>query len=751
MFIRKNMAKERIAKRLEFIWQDKKKNKLIANFQQLEPRGTSLESWFLGPKAENQTLFQELVNQAVGSHCDYRRDYFPADPISITKELKQGENYEATVNGPYGLKTQYSALLEELKSTPPFHSYRWQGHMNGDLTIPGMLGFFAGMLYNPNNVASEASPSSTLMEMEVGEQLCKMLGYHIPESIDSEEPRAWGHVTCDGSVANLEAMWAARNLKYYPISLAEALKNDPFFQDAKDTTVTMLNGDTKRLIDLDTWSLLNLKGDDVLQIPEQIKKRLGKGSEMTEENARIDALFNDVMDKYNLQRLGMLEFYRRFLPHTPAPVILGPVSMHYSWPKASAVLGIGAENIKGIFVDLDCRMRMDYLRKTLDECLDQKRPVVMTVSVIGSTEESAVDPLAEVLSLREEYRSKGLEFMIHADAAWGGYYASILREPQQSVLEYRDSTPVLKMSRYVTEQYEALQHTDSITIDPHKAGFLPYPSGALCYRNSALRNLVSFTAPVVYHGGVDPTVGVYGIEGSKAGAAAVGIYLSHNVIGMDRSGYGQILGKAIFNSKRFYAALITLAKEDDPFFVVPIQRLPSQRNSGDVEEQLKYIREHLGAEKTNEEILNNSEAMTLLSQLGSDHNIVTYMFSLKPESGQDTVALSLVNQLNQEIFRRLSVASRDEKHPERYNTSNVPMIVTASQFQPEAYGEEFMSSVIKRMKVDRIGTVDFLISTTTTPFLTDTLNQVGTPVLMEVMDVLRKTVLDSIKFVKEKM
>ena len=39
-----------------------------------------------------------------------------------------------------------------------------------------------------------------------------------------------------------------------------------------------------------------------------------------------------------------------------------------------------------------------------------------------------------------------------------------------------------------------------------------------------MRNLVSLKAPVVYHGGVDPTVGVYGVEGSKPGAAAAAIY-----------------------------------------------------------------------------------------------------------------------------------------------------------------------------------------------------------------------------------
>ncbi|MBY0129162.1 decarboxylase [Bacillus cereus] len=747
MFIRKNMAKERIAKRLEVKWKDKKRRKTLDNQESLEPRGTSLESWFMGPKAENQTLFQELVNLAVGSHCDYRREYFPSDPSSITKEIKQSLNYQVSVRE---FKTQFSALLNELNNTPPFHSYRWHGHMNGDLTIPSMLGYFAGMLYNPNNVASEASPASTLMEMEVGEQLCRMLGYYIPESIDSSESRAWGHITCDGSVANLESMWAARNLKYYPISLAEALKNEPEFQAAKDTLVSLLDGKTKRLVDLDVWSLLNLKLDEILEIPERIKKYLREDNKKTEENTRIDSLFNNVMNKYTLQKLGMLEFHRRFLVDVSSPVILGPVSMHYSWPKSAAVLGIGAENIKGIYVDLDCRMEMDHLRAELEGCLVQKRPVIMVVSVIGSTEESAVDPLVEILALREEYRSKGLEFLIHADAAWGGYYNSLLEESKAPILEYRDSTPALQMSQYVTNQYKALRYTDSITIDPHKSGFVPYPAGALCYRNSALRNLISFTAPVVYHGGIDPTVGVYGIEGSKPGAAAVGIYLSHNVIGTDRYGYGQLLGKAIFNSKRFYAALLTMAEEDDPFFVVPIQRLPAQKYGGNVDEQIDFIRKYLGPQKTNEEITSNQDAMDLLYELGSDHNIITYIFSLKPELGQSSVSLDDVNKLNQEIFLRLSVASKNEEYPERDNIFKVPMIVTASQFQPEAYGEEFMNALTQRMQVDKIGTVDFLISTTTTPFLTDTFDSNGSLVLLKVIQALRETVLSSIKYIKGK-
>lgn len=78
-----------------------------------------------------------------------------------------------------------------------------------DTSIPALLGYFASMLYNQNNVTLEASPLTTVAEIEVGQQLCKMFGYVIePESKDRPgEPVGWGHITCDGSVANLESVW----------------------------------------------------------------------------------------------------------------------------------------------------------------------------------------------------------------------------------------------------------------------------------------------------------------------------------------------------------------------------------------------------------------------------------------------------------------------------------------------------------------------------------------------------------------
>jgi glutamate/tyrosine decarboxylase-like PLP-dependent enzyme len=60
---------------------------------------------------------------------------------------------------------------------------------------------------NPNNVAAEASPLTTEIEMRVGRELCDLIKYNTDPD---KKPTAWGHITCDGSVANLESMWAGK-------------------------------------------------------------------------------------------------------------------------------------------------------------------------------------------------------------------------------------------------------------------------------------------------------------------------------------------------------------------------------------------------------------------------------------------------------------------------------------------------------------------------------------------------------------
>ncbi|MDD4446415.1 MAG: pyridoxal-dependent decarboxylase, partial [Methanothrix sp.] len=399
-------------------------------------------------------------------------------------------------------------------------------------------------------------------------------------------------------------------------------------------------------------------------------------------------------------------------------VLMGPATKHYSWPKNAAVLGIGKNNFLNINVDMDARMDIKHLRTQLDKCLAAKQPVLMVVVVLGSTEESAVDPLARVIALRDEYRKSGLEFAIHVDAAWGGYFASLLRKPHKSTSDAAtDScTPDLMLSDYVTKQYNAISLAESVTIDPHKAGYIPYPAGGLCYRNKSMRNLVAFLAPEVYHGEkVDASMGVFGIEGSKPGASAAGVYLSHRIIRPDQSGYGKILGKALFNSKRFYSGIITLAEPDDPFIVVPVQQIPAERegkSQKEIDKQLEEIKKNI-VEKENKDI--KPKDMKLLKKLGSDQIIITYAFNFKDKGGVLNTDPKKANDFNHKIFEALSLSPDKPDH-------KPSLIITTSQFEPEIYGKEFVRTFMRRLGVDdsNLITMNFLSSTTMCPWLTDT-------------------------------
>lgn len=725
------------------------------------PPTRSLAGWFLGPKAENESVMEAMLLRAFRAHCRYRRDYQPDDPPFVTDAIRRSPQYQHTIAT---LGRHLDRILEELRGSIPISSYRNQSHMYSDISMPAALGYFGAMLYNQNNVAAEASPVTTYLEIEVGNDLCRMLGFTVPPPDDTTAVRPWGHITCDGSVANAESMWAARNLKFYALSLAHAVRNEAILAKAKALEVARCNGARARLLDLDTWDLLNIRVDDVLALPGRFSAQYGIST----------ATLESAMDAYLVQSIGLADFTARFMTgQVGLPQVLAPSTAHYSWRKGAALIGLGKRTVQQIHVDLDCRMDLQHLRESLDEALARHQPVLQVVAVLGTTEEGAVDPLEKIVELRDTYRARGLDFVLHVDGAWGGYFASMLRGTNDNPAEGDPDSgipPELPMSEYVARQFRALPQVDSVTVDPHKSGFAPYPAGALCYRNGAMRSVVSFTAPVVYHGGADPTVGVYGIEGSKPGAAATGVYLSHRIIRPDANGYGELLGNCMWNSNRLYASLVTMAEPDDPFVLVPMQRLPAERAAApahspgkiaSIESQLQFIRRYI-VPASNAEIRENPAALDLLTELGSDLIIVTYAFNFRLPDGTLNRDVKKANALNDAIFAALSVhyeVERDALHPGPVPVPTVPMIVTSSQFTADTYGESFLRAFGDRLglspeSVARSGDdgIHFLISTTQDPWVTDTAPSPQAPdgnLLPVIVDGLRDTVLSCIATIQK--
>lgn len=515
--------------------------------------GFDLASIFLGPKAENAEIFERLLLDAFRDHVFWRRNHHPEDGFLVEESEKYERGYERSTSV---LRQELLGLLSELKAGVPFFSQRYVAHMASDLTMASLLGYFATMLYNPNNVSVEASPVTTRMELEVAAQLARMIGYDPVEQ--------WGHLTSGGTIANYEALWVARNVKYLPVAIHWAAR-----EAGIDPPVELPNGDTEGVASLDLWRLLNIAPPAALDLLDRFRESL-------DEPERVLAL----LDRHSLGGLGYQEFGLRLAAEfgdalAPA-VVLVPSTAHYSWTKICRSLGIGGSSVRFVPVDRQFRMDVDALDDTLRGLSERRQPVIACVSVIGTTEESAVDRFDRIAALRDEaQRDLGIAFHLHADAAYGGYAAAITRNrdgsraPAPPAAEHgAGEWPSLE----VYDALCALERADSVTIDPHKLGYVPYPAGAVSFRDRRGRNLVSVDAPVVFHRGESEwgSIGRYILEGSKPGAAAAGVWMSHQVLPLDAEGYGRLIRATAGAARRLHDRLG--AHDWSPFRIV---RLPA--------------------------------------------------------------------------------------------------------------------------------------------------------------------------------
>ena len=267
------------------------------------------------------------------------------------------------------------------------------------------------------------------------------------------------------------------------------------------------------------------------------------------------------------------------------PRLMVPVSAHYSWEKAMKVLGLGTANLCKVGVDGAMRLETDALRQCLDEAARDQMPVLGVIGMLGTTEFGAIDPVHEIVAERAARRESGLDFGIHVDAAWGGYLTSVFRDPdesfvpRQTVREGFEHFP----SEHVYQAFRAIADTDSVTVDPHKLGYVPYAAGAFVARNREVVDFITQQAAYVFDLGDDESevprseklhnLGQYVLEGSKSGAAAAAAYVTHRVLPLDRTGFGRLLGVTVRAAERFHAAALTMADRlaDRVHLVVPFE------------------------------------------------------------------------------------------------------------------------------------------------------------------------------------
>jgi len=549
-------------------------------------------AWFLGPKAENLQLLKTLVNKALDEHAEYRRyKYFPLDPEYVTKKLEKEQAFQDATEE---LRDNLEILCERLKNSVPFSNFRSQGHMLWDTTIASNVGYMAALLYNQNNVASMASGVTLQLEREAAKDLCAMVNYNTDEENGhtTGNPLSWGHLPNGGTVANLEAMWAARSVKFNGLTMQRMMKEnftDGSLKEVYDTfEFVNLQGEKRKLKNASAWELLNLPVDEGIDLFDNIVEAINvKEAQMgIVDHTNFDQLF-DWAKEYTLEELGGLSFFEIFREELEdSDIRLGgkwfcPGSRHYSWDKGANILGIGRRNLIKVPVDRNCRMDTEVLVKELQKCLENKWPVIGVTVVFGTTQEGAVDDLQRILEIRKSFEAEGLTFSIHIDGAWGGYFATVIkpnparcgevpmtkrRVSQVNSVFFNEAS----ISSHFATQLRCLKYANSITLDPHKSGFCPYPAGGLLYRNGNIRKFLAQKAAYVNHGTQkNEEINLFGIDGSKPGAASAGVWLSHKVTGLHCDGYGLLLRQSNFSAGVMYAMWVSLGRSRDPFLIIP--------------------------------------------------------------------------------------------------------------------------------------------------------------------------------------
>ena len=190
----------------------------------------------------------------------------------------------------------------------------------------------------------------------------------------------------------------------------------------------------------------------------------------------------------------------------PGKKILASDQSHYTHKRISAVLQLPFAH-----VPTDDRGRMDT--GALEKML-AAGDVGCVVATAGTTGTGSVDPLPEILRLRERYG-----FRLHVDAAYGGYF-----------------TLASNLTAETRASFDLIGRADSIVIDPHKHGLQPYGCGCVLFRDPQVGAIYKHESPYTYFTSSELHLGEISLECSRPGASAVALWATQRLLPLVRGG-----------------------------------------------------------------------------------------------------------------------------------------------------------------------------------------------------------------------
>jgi tyrosine decarboxylase / aspartate 1-decarboxylase len=212
----------------------------------------------------------------------------------------------------------------------------------------------------------------------------------------------------------------------------------------------------------------------------------------------------------------------------PDKLIVASEMAHYTHSRISEVLRLG-------FQSIPCNNRAQMDPDALEKLLKTGK-VGTVVATIGSTGTGSIDPLPDILKLKEKYG-----FRLHLDAAYGGYFILI------------DN-----LSFPARRAYDGMGQADSIVVDPHKHGLQPYGCGCVLFKDPGVGLFYKHDSPYTYFSSQDLHLGEISLECSRPGASAVALWATQKLLPMTRGGeFADGLSKSRQAALDFYNRLNT--------------------------------------------------------------------------------------------------------------------------------------------------------------------------------------------------
>ena len=190
----------------------------------------------------------------------------------------------------------------------------------------------------------------------------------------------------------------------------------------------------------------------------------------------------------------------------PGKKILASEQAHYTHKRISAVLAIGMRD-RGV----------RCARANGPECAAKnvaRGDVGTVVATMGTTATGSVDPLPEILALREKHG-----FRVHADAAYGGYFGL-----------------AGNLGEEAARSLASIGEADSIVIDPHKHGLQPYGCGCVLFRDPSAGRFYKHDSPYTYFSSAELHLGEISLECSRPGASAAALWTTQKLLPLVRGG-----------------------------------------------------------------------------------------------------------------------------------------------------------------------------------------------------------------------